>query len=360
MLRTLIYTCLLFSSLTAMIHIESYPTNGQIGEIKFFIPRSKLCKFDVSEFNIRFKKCNIPISYGQAIPQILNGLNKDDIGMKRLYETFCVKQEQKELGLFQNAQIKADVGDLTEKYPFTSFQRVICHKKNPHDEETHELETEISMILGEKLHNNLELDFTNDGDTVEVRFTLEPTIEQKDKEKRQNEDILLDLGVLDDDEQLSDHRDHWIDDVVGGYYLEDHLDYSHIQDSSFVFRENSSMSHKLSTIEARPILWMVLFEWKNPNHLDKITEMNLHDLQMSIEHNHAEFLSEKDSIVHFLDNQMSNMDRQRLETRFDLKIGKSRLKVSHYHANTLKDRRLKYLPVHKFLNQLEDELYQDN
>jgi hypothetical protein len=360
MFKTLIYTSLLFSSLTAMIHLETYPTNGQIGEIKFFIPKPKLCKFNISEFNIRFKKCSIPLSYGQAIPQILNGLNKNDLGMRKLYETFCVKKEKKELSLFENGEIKADVGDLTEKYPFTSFQRVICHTKNAHDEETIELEKEISMELGETLHNNMEMDFGDDGKTVEVRFTLQPTIEQKEKEKRSNDESFLTIGVLDDDEQLEGNKDHWIDDVVGGYFLEDELDYSHIQDSSFVFQENSSMTHKLSSIEARPILWMVLFEWKNANHLDKVSETNLHDLQMSIEHNNAEFLTNKGSIVNFLDNQMSNMERHNMKRRIDLRIGKLRLKVSHYHASLQNERRLKYPPVHKFIHQLEDEIEQDN
>jgi hypothetical protein len=344
-----------------MIHLESYPTNGQIGEIKFFIEKAKLCKFNVSEFNIRFKKCNIPLSYGKAIPQILNGLNKNNLGMQRLYETFCVKKEKKELGLFENGEIKADVGDLTEKYPFTSFQRVICEKKNSHDDEAEELEREISMELGEKIQSNLEMGFeSTDDDLVEIHFNLQPTIEQKEKEDEENDYSFLSMGVLSEDDQLEDDKDHWIDDVVGGYFLEEQLDYSHIQDSSFVFQENASMSHKLSSIEARPILWMVLFEWKNPNHLDKVSNMNLHDLQMSIEHNKAEFLVNKTSIVDFLDNQMSNMERQNLKKRIDLNIGKLRLKVSNFHANSLQDRKMKFPPVHRFLRRLEEEIELEN
>ena len=360
MIWKLFSICLLFSLRLCTLQLEEYPTNGQIGEIRFFIPKHKLCRFNISEFNLRFKKCSIPIEYGKSIPHILNGLNKNDFGMRKLYETFCINKEKKELGLFENAEIKANVRELTEKYPITSFQKISCNQNRVENSKTTELEKEISRELGSEEVLKKEV-VSSDADIEEVVFTMQPTNEQKKKEIDEQkidlkiDDNLLDFGLVNEAE-----KDYWIDDVVGGYFLEDQLDYSHIQDNSFVFHDNRSFSQKLSSIEARPILWMVLFEWKNPNHLDKMTETNLRDLQLSLAHDEALFEMKTTSIIDMLDNQMSNMDKQSIRTNLDLQMGKVKLRVSSKHFRNAKNNKIKYPSANRFLRKLQDEFERDN
>lgn len=357
MLNQLIYFSLLFSIFQGKIDLETYPTNGQVGEIRFFVPKSKLCRFNVSDFNLRFKRCVIPTNYGKAIPQILNEFNKDDLGMRKLYKTFCVKKEKQELGLFANSEIKADVGELTEKYPFSSFQRVMCHPRTTQNAEAHELEIEISRELGQEAQDAVEADFSaDDEEIVEIVFTMQPTIEQKAKEARQDQEAHSVIGLTTDGQT----RDNWIDDVVGGYFFEDQLDYSHIQDGSFVFKENASFSHKLSSIEARPILWMVLFEWKNPNHFDRVHEMNLHDLQMALAHGRTRFEVNKSSMAEFFDGQLSDSDIRNRKKREDLRIGRFKLNISSRHWRFRKGADAKTLPLARFLRRLQEELELDN
>lgn len=352
---------LLLSILHSKIDLERYPTNGQVGEIRFFVPKSKLCRFNVSDFNLRFKRCVIPTSYGKAIPQILNEFNRDDLGMRKLHKTFCVKKEKQELGLFANAEIKADVGELTEKYPFSSFQRVICGRRNTPNNEAHELELEISRELGREVHETMDVDFqSQDEDIVEIVFAMQPTIEQKAKERRRNQRRNSPDKAATLDEEGESKRDEWIDDVVGGYFFEDQLDYSHIQDSSFVFKENASLTHKLSSIEARPILWMVLFEWKNPNHLDRVHEMNLHDLQMSLAHGRTRFEVNKSSMREFFDSQLTEAELITRRKKADLRIGRVKLNISNRHHRFREESSTKFPPLARFLRRLQEEVDQDN
>ena len=150
---------------------------------------------------------------------------------------------------------------MTEKYPFSVFQKVRCVEKTQESDEAKELELEISRELGQDLHERFEVNFQEDNEKiVEIRFTLQPTMEQKKREIQQmNENTFLSEKLLNIKDQDDVQRDQWIDDVVGGFFLEDQLDYSHIQDSSFVTRESGSLTKKLSSIEARPILWVVLY-----------------------------------------------------------------------------------------------------
>ena len=302
------------------------------------------------------------MSYGHSIPQIINGLNKNDFGMRRIYETFCVKKEQQELGLFKNAEIKANIKQLTEKYPFSSFQKINCVEKIKENDESMELEKEISRELGQDINESFELNFENDQNKiVEVRFTMQPTMDQKKKEIEQlTDNTFLSKNILKAQNEQESYRDQWIDDVVGGYYIEDDLDYSHIQDSSFIGREGGSMTQKLSSIEARPILWMVLFEWKNPNHLDKLTEMNLHDLKTIMDNHRATFQTNTTSFTDEIKNHLSRVGSDYKLKKNRLREGRMKLKVSSHHFRFWKNENRRYPIITKFLKQLQDEIEMDN
>jgi hypothetical protein len=297
------------------------------------------------------------MQFGRVIPHILNGLNKNNLGMRRLYETFCINKDKQELALFGDSEVKANVKELTEKYPMTAFQKVTCEDHKQKKKETLELEKEISRELGIDEEPSTDNKHLISEELEEVIFTLEPTLEQREKEKMEA-DMDLSLTFLDGDLDEDGVKDHWIDDVVGGYYLEDQLDFSHIQDGSFAFNEGGSLTQKLSSIEARPILWMVLFEWKNPNHLDKQIEMNIKEVQMSMHYNDTKFKIQKGNIVDLLDNQMSNMERQSKNVWDDLAKGRLRLNVSSNHRRTLNGS--KYPNINRFLRKLEEEIEKAN
>lgn len=353
--RTIVCASLLFSFILAKVQIDRFPTNGKTGEIHFFVPKSEICQFNISEFNLRFKRCSIPMEFGRAIPQILNGLNRDNLGMRRLYEKFCVNKDKKELELFKDSQVKANITELTETYPVSSFQKVSCRKNRAGNRETLELEREISRELGldedERLSKE-EADPDLSEEVEEVIFSMQPTVEQKKKEKLESK-IEMDLLTPTADQE---EADHWIDDVVGGYFIEDQLDFSHIQDNSFAFDQGGSLSQKLSSIEARPILWMVLFEWKNPNHLDRHIETNIKEMQMSLTHNQAQFQIHHGNIMDLLDNHMSNIEKQNQQKLADLARGRVRLSVSSNHGKRWPGAKSKLPNVHRFLRKLEDEI----
>ena len=351
MLLRMLTILLSFSYALCKIEKQSYPTNGQTGDIRFFVKKERLCRFNVSEFNLRFKKCVIPMEYGKILPKLVTLYDKNDLGVKQLYELFCQKTQKKRLSLFDNGETKVDLGEKTETYPFSAFQRINCKNKNKQSEEEIELQKEMSKELGLTFSESSKTDLKKaEEEIIEVLFSLQPTTEEAIIEKKgyyQSENELVDQSLHErSDEELKS----WVDNVVGGYYLEDALDFSNIQANSFVFVEGESEKElePLSSIEARPVLWMVLFEWQNVNHLEKKADQHYEDLSRQFHSKSTIFELGTMSASKIWNNQNKKY-KNKLEKRGFLMDHRFNIKTSKNHNN----RNEKILDVEIFLKNLE-------
>ena len=361
MIRQITLLSLFFWTSFTLIERETLPVNGQTDNVRFFVNRPDLCRFEASEFNLRFKKCRISIEFGKAIPEILLNYNQDGLGMKRLYELFCVKKDNQRLSLFNQSSSKIDFGDITEKYPFSAFQKIDCPNLDKVSPEEKELDKEVSQELNTDAFNKISEDLKTENDSIVlVEFTTQPTIQQMDKDKfgdqKNHPDILGEMDVLftgEGDQPVNrDSGLEWVNDVVGGYYLEETLDYSHLQDNSFVFVEGEHLSKHLTSIEARPTLWMVLFEWEDAYHSEKTINQHYKELKQMINSQKLGFTIKRLGVTEIWANQLSKNSNKKLKRQGYLSNERFVFKTTQKHIRADKRRP----SVKEFFDDLEFEM----
>lgn len=234
--------------------------------------------------NVRFKKCKIPITYAKIIPEISLNLNENQFGASKLYERFCIDHRSKEVSIFEENSPRITVVDKTQSYPASAFQRVDCDTQTELSQDDLEMKKELQEQLGlvqlEKHQIRFKLQKEADK-RIKIKFNQQPTeLELKQRSeirKGFNSDKLI------NDEYLLDNVSvgNWANEVIGGYYVMDHLDYSHIQLNEFPdeLEEFEMVTESLSR-EKRPIAWMVLFVWENEYHNEQKKDHVYHDMKL--------------------------------------------------------------------------------
>ena len=332
------------------IRKEYLPLNGQINTAKFFVPKSEICIFNVNVFNLRFKKCKIPIEFGNLIPEITRFYNYENIGITELYNTFCVGDKIKSVNIFDDNESKIEADNFAEDYPPSAVQVIHCENSksamNLYDTITKDdafdknSEKNYNSTSSEVINDKLslyelyqKLDEDNEK-SILVKFETQPTERQiyLEKQGRLNKinNNIMDLsqkiseleGVDISDDSFNDSDEsynEWINDVIGGYYIIPYLDQSHIkQNNHSLFGKDSGKSGaSLSSFDARPIAWMVFFEWENPHHEEKTQEQNYIELTQIINSHETTFKMAKENIQDFK-KERKEMQKRNIEKKMGI------------------------------------------
>ena len=318
-MQTAIFSLLFLSVLTSVERV-TLPENGQQGSAKFFVPRALICDLGADVVNVRFKKCVIPMSFARVLPEIITNLNQKQLGMSRLYERFCIDHRSKEVSIFEKNQPRIRVIDKTQAYPSTVFQRVDCHNQTQLSEEDLEMKRELAQELGiqEKSQLNERL-ITEAHKRIKIKFIQQPTELQlkKTMEKRRgfNKEKLVNNEYLLDNFQIG----NWAHEVIGGYYMFDHLDYSHLQINEFHDElDQFEMISESTSRERRPVSWMVLFVWENQYHNEHKKDNIYHDLKLLMNPAKLNFKIKAASVDSMINSHNTDRLARKLKKRGEL------------------------------------------
>lgn len=376
MLTKLFSFIILPNLLLSYIKKEYLPINGQINTVRFFVPKTEMCQFNTSLFNLRFKKCKIPIEFGNLIPEIKHFYNHNNMGMAELYNLFCVNQAIKSLNIFEEPNSKIESNEITENYPSSAIQVIHCDhdfitkENNKKQDENEQDNLFIENPINEKKKIILENLEKENNKTILVKFETQAT-EKQIKNEIYGDDKVLSQNDLDFTRKISkkggieitddlfnisnDNVNEWINDVVGGYYILPYLDRSHFYQRNHTLF--GSVLDKpdvgpLSSFDARPVAWMVLFEWENPHHQEKTIEQNYFEMKQFVNSNETNFTMTKESIKDFKkikrESQKRNIERKMgiyFNERFILKS-----------SNNHKHKDKKIISTSQFIQDLKEKI----